>query len=258
MASIRVHTTQNVTIEYGIASIGDRIVATLIDYLVLMAWAAACVLIVMAIASNGSSTSHPMHYSKPVELIGAGIAILLGFVLLAPFLFYNLVCEVYFNGQSLGKKARDIRVIRLDGTAPRLGDYFLRWLLRLIDFGFGSGVVAVIAIAASGKGQRLGDMAAGTTVVSLKPQAEQLYRLDNAPTPEGYQVVFPQAAQLTDHDMRLLRQLLGQGLQQQNYMLLHETALKVKSLLNIQTDLGDEPFLRTIVRDHSHLASMAE
>jgi uncharacterized RDD family membrane protein YckC len=258
MATIRVHTTQNVTIEYNIASIGDRIVATLIDYLVLTAWGAACVLIVMAISSNSSSTSHPVHYSNLAELIGAGIAILLGFILLAPFLFYNLVCEVFFNGQSLGKKARDIRVIRLDGTAPRLGDYFLRWLLRLIDFGFGSGVVAVIAIAASGKGQRLGDMAAGTTVISLKPQADQLYRLDNGPTPEGYQVVFPQAAQLTDHDLRLLRQLLGQGLQQQNYILLHDTALKVKSLLNIQTDLGDEPFLRTIMRDHSHLAAMAE
>jgi uncharacterized RDD family membrane protein YckC len=257
MATIRVHTTQNVTIEYGIASIGDRIVATLIDYLVLMAWGAACILIVRALASSASSTTH-VNYSDPAALIGAAIAILLGFILLAPFLFYNLVCEVFFNGQSLGKKARDIRVIRLDGTAPRLGDYFLRWLLRLIDFGFGSGVVAVIAIAASGKGQRLGDMAAGTTVISLKPQANQLYRLDNGPAPEGYQVVFPQAAQLTDHDMRLLRQLLGQGLQQQNYLLLHETALKVKSLLNIQTELGDEPFLRTIVRDHSHLAAMAE
>jgi uncharacterized RDD family membrane protein YckC len=257
MATIRVHTTQNVTIEYAIASIGDRIVATLIDYLVLMAWGAACVLIVRALAS-GATSNHSINYSDPAEMIGVGIAILLGFILLAPFLFYNLVCEVYFNGQSLGKKARDIRVIRLDGTAPRLGDYFLRWLLRFIDFGFGSGVVAVVAIAASGKGQRLGDMAAGTTVISLKPQADQLYRLDNGPTPEGYQVVFPQAAQLTDHDLRLLRQLLGQGLQQQNYILLHDTALKVKSLLNIQTDLGDEPFLRTIMRDHSHLASMAE
>jgi uncharacterized RDD family membrane protein YckC len=243
MATIRVHTTQNVTIEYSIASIGDRIVATLIDYLVLMAWGAACVLIILAISSKGGSTSHSIHYSNATEFLGAALAILLGFILLAPFLFYNLLCEVYFNGQSLGKKARDIRVIRLDGTAPRLGDYFLRWLLRLIDFGFGSGVVAVVA---------------GTTVISLKPQAEQLYRLDNGPTPEGYQVVFPQAAQLTDHDLRLLRQLLGQGLQQQNYILLHDTALKVKSLLNIQTDLGDEPFLRTIMRDHSHLASMAE
>jgi uncharacterized RDD family membrane protein YckC len=258
MATIRVHTTQNVTIEYGIASIGDRIVATLIDYLVLIAWGAACVFLVRAIASGSNATHQPLNYSDPAAVIGVAIAILIGFILLAPFLFYNLLCEVYFNGQSLGKKARDIRVIRLDGTAPRLGDYFLRWLLRLIDFGFGSGVVAVIAIAASGKGQRLGDMAAGTTVISLKPQADQLYRIDNGPTPEGYQVVFPQAAQLTDHDLRLLRQLLGQGLQQQNYILLHETALKVKALLNIQTDLGDEPFLRTIMRDHSHLAAMAE
>jgi hypothetical protein len=36
-------------------------------------------------------------------------------------------------------------------------------------------------------------------------------------------------------------------------MLLNEVANKVKSLTGIQTELPDEAFLRTILRDHAHL-----
>ena len=257
MATIRVHTTQNVTLEYEVASIGSRIVATLIDYLVLIAWGAAWGLIIYAISSGSSGSSHAINYSNPAEVVGVVLAVVLGIIIFAPFIFYNLACEILFNGQSLGKKAQHLRVVRLDGTVPRLGDYFLRWLLRLIDFGPGSGLVAVITIAVNGKGQRLGDLAAGTTVIDLRPPATSLYQ-PGAAALAGYQPVFPQAADLSDHDVVLLRQLLGRGLKQENYLVLNETATKIKQLLHIQSDLSDETFLRTILRDHAHLAATQE
>lgn len=242
MATIRIHTTQNVTLEYEVASIGSRIVATILDNLIFVAW---------AFAVGGLATwllgRHP-------QVAAWTMGVLIG----VPFLFYHLACEVMLNGQSLGKKAQHLRVVRLDGTAPRLGDYFLRWLLRLVDFGFGSGLVAVITIALNGKGQRLGDLAAGTTVINVRPRMAalpQLADLAAAATPVGYQPVFSQAADLSDHDVALLRQLIGRSLQQENFLLLHETALKIKQLLHIQTDLGDEAFLRTILRDHAHLVA---
>ena len=75
--------------------------------------------------------------------------------------------------------------------------------------------------------------------------------------PAGYQVVFAQAAQLTDHDAGLVRQLLYQSTQKQNYLLLNDVANKVKSLTGIQTELPDEAFLRTVLRDHAHLSASA-
>ncbi|QKG53461.1 RDD family protein [Hymenobacter sp. BRD67] len=239
MATIRVHTTQNVTLEYEVASIGDRIVATILDNLVLAAWAIAAVLSVTTIAGRSSTIS----------------AWIIGILVGIPYVFYNLVCEIWLNGQSLGKKARDLRVMRLDGTSPRLGDYFLRWLLRIIDFGVGSGLVAVITIAINGKGQRLGDLAAGTTVISLKARPEQLPMLTSVQVPPGYQPVFAQAADLTDHDVALLRQLLGRSIKQDNYLLLNETANKIKSLLHLHSDLSDEAFLHTILRDHAYIVA---
>ena len=235
MSTIRVHTTQNVSLEYAIASVGDRILATFIDYLLYGVW------FLFAIFLN---------FQLKLDTVFL-------FLLFLPTVFYHLVCEVYFNGQSLGKKARHIRVMRLDGTAPSLGDYLLRWLLRPVEVLLFWGGPALFTILLNGKGQRLGDLAAGTTVISLKPRANELL-VAEAAMPEGYQPVFPQAAQLSDHDTALLRQLLSRSLAQDNYLLLNETATKVKSLLNLQTDLGDEPFLRTILRDHAYLLSVDE
>jgi len=254
MATIRIHTTQNVTLEYEVASLGDRIVATLIDYLVLIAWAVLWGFIVMAIA-DGNHDDRPINYHDWAELLGVVIAALLGIVIVAPFVFYFPVSELAFNGQTVGKKARDLRVVRLDGTAPRVGDYLLRWLLRLVDFGFGGGIVAIVTIAINGKGQRLGDLAAGTTVISLRLRPEALADLPSPAALAGYQPVFPQAADLSDHDVALLRQLLSRSVKQGNYLLLNETATKIKQLLGVHTDLPDEAFLQTILRDHAYLVA---
>jgi uncharacterized RDD family membrane protein YckC len=243
MATIRVHTPQNVTLEYEVGSLGNRIVAAILDNLILFAYMGAVG--GLAVWLGGRLTIY-----SPVLWVA-------GLLMGIPYVFYNLACEVFLNGQSLGKKAMNLRVMRLDGTAPRLGDYFLRWLLRIVDTslpGIG-GLVAIITIAVSGKGQRLGDMAAGTTVISLKPRAEALGTLTTPLPPEGYQPVFPQAADLSDHDVALLRQLLGRSLQQENYVLLNETATKIKQLLHVQSELSDEAFLRTVLRDHAHLVA---
>lgn len=237
MSTIRVQTTQNVSLEYEVASVGERILAAIIDNLILVAWIAAWVLLFAALGIKGDTMAL-------VVVLIAGL----------PYVFYHLVCEVFFNGQSLGKKARHIKVIRLDGTRPSLGDYLLRWLLRIVDTGIFSGLIAIVTILANGRGQRLGDLAAGTSVVSTRPRqaAGPLAPAYSAP---NYAVVFPQAAQLQDHDVATIRQLLYKGLERENYLLLNEVANKVKALTGIQTDLPDEAFLRTVLHDHAHLAA---
>lgn len=237
MSTIRVQTTQNVTLEYEVASAGDRVVAAILDNVILIAWVGAVVLLLSWLGVNDT----PM---------------VIGMVVLAglPYIFYHLLSEVFMNGQSLGKKACSIKVIRLDGTPPRFGDYLIRWILRIVDTGIMSGLIALIVVLANGKGQRLGDMAAGTAVVSTKSrQAAGAL----APTfmEAGYVVVFPEASRLADHDVATIRQLLQKGMANGNFVLLNELATKVKALTGIHTDLPDEAFLRTVLRDHAHLAA---
>ncbi|UOQ52789.1 RDD family protein [Hymenobacter cellulosivorans] len=238
MSTIRVQTTQNVTLEYEVASVGERIVANIIDTLILIGWAAAWVLLLTALGVQDGA-----------------VAIVVVLLVGLPYIFYHLLCEILFNGQSLGKKARHIKVIRLDGTPPRIGDYLLRWVLRIVDMGFFGGLVAVVVILANGKGQRVGDLAAGTCVVSTRPRPDAASLLAPALTDANYVVVFPQASLLADHDVATIRQLLAKGLERGNYAFLNEVANRVKEVTGVQTDLNDEAFLRTILRDHAHLAA---
>ena len=240
MSTIRVQTTQNVSLEYEVASVGDRIVAAIIDSLILIGWAVAWVLLFVALKTNSTT-----------------LIVVFGVLAGVPYMCYHLVCEVFFNGQSLGKKARHIKVIRMDGTQPQIGDYLLRWLLRIVDTGLPvvGGLVAIVTILANGRGQRLGDLAAGTTVISTRPR-QAAGALAPIITPADYVVVFPQADQLADHDVATIRQLLQKGIEHDNFLLLHEVAVKVKDITGIYTDLPDEAFLRTVIRDHAHLAAM--
>jgi uncharacterized RDD family membrane protein YckC len=237
MSTIRVQTAQNVTLEYEVASVGERILAAIIDELILLAWIVLWSLLAVVLARGNNFT--------------IGLIVIIAGV---PVVFYNLLCELFFNGQSLGKKTRHIKVIRLDGTRPGIGDYLLRWILRLVDIWTMYGLVAIVVMLANGRGQRLGDLAAGTSVVSTRPR-QQGGPLAPAFTDTDYMVVFPQAAALQDHDVATIRQLLYKGLEHENYELLNEVANKVKALTGIQTQLPDEAFLRTILRDHAHLAA---
>ena len=83
---------------------------------------------------------------------------------LVAFLLYFTLLEGYL-GQTVGKMLLGIKVIREDnGEVPGLGTAALRTVLRIVDGIFGY-LVGFIAVMASAKRQRLGDMAAHTLVV---------------------------------------------------------------------------------------------
>jgi len=91
-----------------------------------------------------------------------------GLVLLAAFLlewFYPIVFEVWFHGQTPGKRACGLAVVHDDGRPVGSNAAFIRNTLRAIDFLpllYAAGFVTCLLNAG---GKRLGDLAAGTLVV---------------------------------------------------------------------------------------------
>src|SRR3546814_456767 len=118
--------------------------------------------------------------------------------------FYHLVCEIFLNGQSIGKRSMGIRVLKKDGTQPSLGDYLMRWIFRPIDCTIGWGSVALICILINGKGQRLGDIAAGTTVVRTRHRTHLADIQIRESTP-NYTVTYPEVISLSDQDIGTIR-----------------------------------------------------
>ncbi|GAB2525719.1 RDD family protein [Rufibacter soli] len=235
MDTIKIRTTQNVEVEYAIASIGDRILAYLVDGAIYLGW-----MIVFGLAN--------------VYLGLSGVWFILA---LLPIMFYHLLCEIFLNGQSLGKRAIDLKVVKLSGHAPSVSDYLLRWVFRLLDITLFSGFIAIITIAVNNKGQRLGDIAAGTSVIKTTPVRRR--NSFQVKLEDNYQIVFPEVAVLSDKDMALLRKLLFKAIQYKNEVLLSRIAERTKEVMEVQAgEMSDRDFLKTVITDYHHLTAGVE
>ena len=235
MQTVSVRTAQNVFIEYPIASLGDRMLAFLIDAIILTAYNILCYYVLDTL---------------DLHSIAANVAIVF-----VPFFLYHPLFEIFMNGQSPGKRQMRIRVVSMDGASPSIGGYLMRWLFRLVEIFMLRGALAMVTIAANGKGQRLGDVAAGTTVVKLVPQ--HATSSDNVFTQvEGdYEAVFTEVKQLSDYDVELIQQALTVNREHGNIRPVTLLTEKVKSTLNIESDMPPVKFLYTIVKDYSYVTS---
>lgn len=235
MPTIQVRTTQNVFIHYPVASVGDRILGYLIDRIILIAFAIAVGTIFYNLKVN----------EQWIWIVVIGI----------PFILYSVLFEIFMNGQTPGKRVMNIKVIRLNGTPATVGDFILRWIFALIDFGVLGGAIAVILVAAGGKGQRLGDIVAGTTVIKQVEQREITAQEVFVVAEKNYEPVFSQALQLTEHDIDLIQRALEVNRDLGNAKPMLAVTEKVKRQLGIQTDLPPVKFLYTLIKDFHHLTS---
>jgi uncharacterized RDD family membrane protein YckC len=233
---VRVRTTQNVFITYPVASVGDRILAYLLDQLILVVFAIVMVAFYFGIKMNVTW----------IWLVTVG----------APYLLYHVMFEIFMNGQSPGKRALNIKVLRIDGTPATVGNYVLRWIFAFIDLRLLSGLIAILVIAIGEKGQRLGDLVAGTTVIKLIPESQVSAATLFVPTQNAdYTPTFPEVVILTERDIELIQRALEVNRDLGNVQPVIAVAEKIRSLLNIQTDLPPVKFLYTIVKDFQHITS---
>lgn len=94
----------------------------------------------------------------------------LGAVILGWALYYYFALESG-DGQTVGKRAMKLRVVRADGTPATMRDIAVRTVVRVVD-GVGMYIVGLIVMLATGqRRQRLGDLAAGTVVADASGAA---------------------------------------------------------------------------------------
>jgi uncharacterized RDD family membrane protein YckC len=237
MHSIQVRTAQNVFIHYPVASAGERIGAYLIDRVFLIVYTIALV----ALFSN-------------IRLNEMWIWIA---VLIVPWIFYSVLFEIFMNGQTPGKRLLNMQVVRLDGSRASVGDFILRWIIALIEFSFLNGAIALICVAAGGKGQRLGDVVAGTSVIKLAEQKEITSKEVFVTPEESYTPTFFNATELSQNDIELIQRALEVNRDHGNTRPMLAITEKIKSQLGIQTDLPPIKFLYTLIKDYNHLNSQS-
>ena len=236
MSSISIITPQNIELEYELGSVGDRIVAGLIDTAIIAAY-----LIIMIIILSLS------------KIQGSGIQILMVLMYL-PVCFYTLASELLMNGQTVGKRVMQIKVISINGNQPSFSQYLIRWLFRLIDIWITSYLLAIIMIAVSRNHQRLGDLVANTTLIKTKAKTtfQQTMYIPVAET--NYRATYPDVIYLKDADIQLVKEVLMNIQKTGNALLALQTMRKIESVLNIKSQHEPLTFLYAVLSDFNHLS----
>ncbi len=237
MRTIDILTSQNVTINYELAGLRERIFAWIIDMILIVILLLILRLIVYVAGMQ--------EIEKYFEV----------FVILPIYVFYHLICEMLMDGQSPGKKALELKIVKLTGTEPSPTNYFIRWAFRPIDILFSLGSVGMMLISSSEKAQRLGDVVANTAVVKLSPsQSIKLHDILNIRSLENYEPVYPQVGQLAEADMLLLKEVMERNFKYPNtahHEAMEEVVELVRDKLNIMQIPYDRiVFIRTLIKDY--------
>ncbi|MEP6674502.1 MAG: RDD family protein [Ferruginibacter sp.] len=258
MSIIQIATPFNIDLEFEIAEFHKRLFAYAIDFTILIIYA---VILKYFLFENVSDLEDNM-----------GLAML---VISLPTLLYPLIVEILMKGQSIGKKILGIRIISLTGGEPELGQYLMRWVTRfwewpflfgyivyhfvpLLTFIFVTGIFGVsvvIIIAVSKNSQRLGDMGAGTVVVNTKSDLSIHDTVFMQVTKQDYKVMFPGVMRLSDRDINTIKNVVTQAQRKGNFDMCNRVAMRVKDVLQINTDLYPADFLEKLLEDYNYLAT---
>jgi len=234
MDNFQIETAQNVSIQQNVASVSARIGSFLIDLLIIVGYYVIAIWILNAL-------------DLPMSMDLWVVYLLLGL----PVFFYSLLFEVLMNGQTPGKYLNKIRVVKIDGSKPTFGSYVLRWMLRLIDIDIATGSVALLTILLNGKGQRLGDIAAGTTVITEKKRITIEDTLV-ANVPMDYTPTFPQVTMLSDTDIQTIKELFRSAKRKGNHGVILKLHNKIIGITDIKTELKPVEFVDIVIKDYNY------
>ncbi|MGO4707907.1 RDD family protein [Chryseobacterium sp. 2TAF14] len=243
MSQIAINTSQNVNINFITASIGERMVAYIIDTLIKAAYLVATFYLFFNIFNLGYILNGLDPWSQSAIYIA----------LTLPVALYPLVLESLMEGQTPGKKVMKIRVVKIDGYQASFGDYLIRWVFRLIDTTF-AGIVGLISMIVSKNNQRLGDIAAGTAVISLKNNINISHTiLENIN--HDYVPTFPQVIGLSDNDMRIIKDNYLKALRIDDRQVITKLSDKIKSILKLEVDptkMTERQFIGIVIKDYNY------
>jgi uncharacterized RDD family membrane protein YckC len=144
---ITIATPEGVELSLTLAGVGSRFVSAFVDFTIQILLILALYLVFVLSDLGG---------------YGAAVYAIFSFVVVFG---YDVFFEVLASGRTLGKRWNGLRVVRTDGRPITLLPSLTRNLLRLVDFLPFGYLVGIVAVLATRRNQRLGDLAAATLVI---------------------------------------------------------------------------------------------
>ena len=156
-----INTPEQVSLEFHLAGIGSRFMAVFVDSLIQMV-----LLLVLVFAEALAFSGMRMFGKWGVALLVIGIFVV--------YWGYFALFEGFMRGQTPGKRAVGIRVVKDSGRGIKFSEAVTRNFIRLIDFLPSFYIFGLISMLVSKEKKRIGDYVAGTVVVHEK-SAQEVY-----------------------------------------------------------------------------------
>ena len=241
MSQIAINSSQNVNINFNIATIGERIAVFMIALAIKSAYSIVIYLLFFRVFNLGIVLDKMDNWSAAAVMI----------VITFPIQIYTLVCESMMEGQTFGKKLLQIKVVKIDGYQASFGDYLIRWFFRLIDMGII--FIGFFSMVISRNNQRLGGIASGTAVISLKNKINISHTiLENLK--EDYVPTFPQVIALSDNDVRIIKENFLKAQKVNDQVIIRKLGDKIKQILKLEIDktrMTERQFIDTVIKDYN-------
>jgi len=242
MSNLYITTTQNVKLFFTPASVGERILAYGADLLIKIAYTVVAYILVSQIFNL-----------KDLPVNNNVLLIAIVGLLALPLIFYTLATETLMEGQTPGKKLMKIKVVKIDGYQAGFFDFLIRWIFIMVDInmGFAPGLITMIITKHT---QRLGDLAAGTAVITEKSK----YNISHTILMDVDEKYIPFFAQnqillFSDNDMRIIKENAEIAFHQNNMELLTHLVRKIESVMNIRNPFKSErELLETLQKDYNY------
>jgi uncharacterized RDD family membrane protein YckC len=242
MSELSITTTQNVNINFNAASVGERILGYLLDLVVKGAYLFVIYLLLFAVLDMEAYFDGLDQWSLAA----------IGLLFYLPVMFYSIVQESLFEGQTIGKRIMKTRVIKIDGYQASFGDYLIRWLFRTIDVSIGMGIIGLVTMMVNNKTQRLGDMAAGTAIITLKNDIT----INNTilrEIQEDYVPTYPLVIKLSDNDVRIIKETYEASMKAADFEMIKKLQDKIEAVTGIKSLANNATgFVDTVIKDYNY------
>ncbi|MFP2996013.1 RDD family protein [Spongiivirga sp. MCCC 1A20706] len=241
MSELQVNTTQNVNLNFTAATVGHRILAFIIDFLIIAAYCFVSLYILYEVLGFNSWTRDWDGWSKSSVVT----------IVLLPAIFHTLLFEMLLEGQTVGKRIMKIKVIKIDGYQAGFADYIVRWMFRTVEIYLGSGIIGMMAIVLNSKNRRLGDIAAGTAVINLKTNINISHTILEE-IHEQYQPMFPSVIRLSDRDATIIKDSYLIAKKNNDLTTIIKLRKKIEEVIDVKNTLSsDYHFIDTILKDYN-------
>jgi uncharacterized RDD family membrane protein YckC len=261
MANLNVKTSFNTILNLNTDVIGKRVSAAIIDLLVMLLY----VFIIIWIASFFNFDVGSLAHDDASRVYWG-----LYSILSLPLLFYTLISEVVSGGYTVGKYLVKIKVVKVDGFQPSFIDFFIRWIFRMVDvyfffilailFGnkvmqfftiYMLGIVGLLGMMKNGRGQRLGDLVAGTAVIRAKIKQDMSITILQE-IKDDYKPTYAQVIKLSDNDARIIKETYEAAKKINDYKLIRKLVAKLEDVMKIECDRKPNDFIETVLKDFNY------